>query len=313
MTDKKPISIREAYGNALAKLGETNEKIVVLDADLAKATMTGIFAKKFPERFYDFGIAEANMMCAAVGLAFECFIPFASTFGLFGAGRADEQIRNSAAYPHANIKFGLSHSGLAVGEDGGSHQAIEDIALMREIPGMTILVPCDPLETEKAVEAALKINGPVFIRTARPVANWITDEQAPFTVGKADVFAEGKDVALFGTGLMVPQCLKAADLLKKDGISAAVLNFHTIKPFDSEAALSWANKTGAVVTAEDHSVIGGLGSATAEALATAGAACRFTRLGEQDRFGQSGSIPLLYKEYGIDAEGIAASVEKLLK
>jgi transketolase len=305
-------SLRVAYGEALVKFGGANDKIVVLDADLAHATMTSLFAEKYPERFFNYGIAEANMVCAAAGFSFEGFIPFVSTFALFGAGRAFEQIRNSIAYPKANVKFGLSHSGLAVGEDGGSHQSVEDIALMRSLPGMTILVPCDPIETEKAVKAAIDIKGPVYIRVARPVAECITKESDPFVPGKANILRDGSDVSIFATGLMVPESLAAAKLLEKDNISASVVNFHTIKPFDADAAVLSANKSGAVVTVEDHSIIGGLGSATAEALAGQSNA-KFLRIGIADKFGKSGKPTDLYKEYGLTAENIAVQCKKLLK
>jgi transketolase len=305
-------SLRTAYGEALAEFGGNDKRIVVLDADLAHATMTSIFAAKYPERFFNFGIAEANMMCAAAGLAQEGFVPFVSTFALFGAGRAFEQVRNSIAYPKANVKLGLSHSGLAVGEDGGSHQSIEDIALMRSLPGMTIFVPCDPTETVKAVKAALDIVGPVYIRVARPVSDCITDDKAPFVSGKADILADGSDVTIAATGLMVIEALKAADILKKQGISAGVVNVHTIKPFDNEAIVKLANKTGAMVTVEDHSIIGGLGSATAEALAGRSAA-KFERLGIADKFGKSGAPADLYREYGLTPEHIAERCRGLLK
>ena len=310
MSDAK--SLRVAYGESLVKIGETNAKVVVLDADLAHATMTSLFAERFPERFFNMGIAEANMVCAASGFAHSGYIPFVSTFALFGAGRAYEQIRNSVCYPKANVKFGLSHSGLCVGEDGGSHQAVEDIALMRVLPGMTIFVPCDPIETEKAVKAALEINGPVYIRVARPICRCVTSADAPFIPGKANVLTDGNDVAIFATGLMIPQALAAAELLKADDISAAVVNFHTIKPFDSETAKAFAQKTGAVVTAEEHSIIGGLGSATAEAL-MGEVSAKFARVGVNDAFGRSGTPADLFKGYGLTAENIAENCKKLVR
>ena len=230
-------SMRVAYGEALRDIGGLNEKVVVCDADLAHATMTNIFAEKYPERFFNFGIAEANMTCAAAGMAHSGLIPFISTFALFGTGRAYEQIRNSIAYVNANVKVACSHSGLCVGEDGGSHQTVEDIALMRVVPNMTILVPCDPIETRKAVKAAIDIKGPVYIRVARPVSDVYTEEDTPFIPGKANVMKDGSDVAIFATGLMIPEALKAADALEAKGISTAVVNFHTIKPFDTETAL----------------------------------------------------------------------------
>jgi transketolase len=305
MTENK--SLRVAYGEALAKLGAVNDRIVVLDADLAHATMTCLFAEKYPDRFYNFGVAEANMIGASAGFAFEGFIPFVSTFALFGAGRAYEIIRNAVAYSHANVKFAFSHSGLSVGEDGGSHQSVEDIALMRAIPGMTVFVPCDPLETEKAVHAAAAMNGPVYIRVARPVCPCITGEDDPFVPGKAVVLREGTEAALFATGLMVAEALEAAKLLEKEGISAAVVNFHTIKPFDKQTALEMAHKTGVVVTVEEHSIIGGLGSATAEALAGQ-AGFRFAQIGINDMFGKSGTPKDLFREYGLTASHIAEKV-----
>ena len=309
MTESK--SLRVAYGETLVKLGEKNKNVIVLDADLAHATMTNLFAAKFPDRFYNFGIAEANMVCASAGFAFEGFIPFVSTFALFGTGRAYEQIRNSVAYAHANVKFAFSHSGLSVGEDGGSHQSIEDISLMRNIPGMTIFVPCDPLETEKAVQAAAEINGPVYIRVARPVCPCLTNEQDPFIPGKANMLKDGKQVSIFTMGLMTAEVLEAAKLLEQEGISAAVANFHTIKPFDNETALKLAKKTGAVVTVEEHSIIGGLGSAAAEALAGRGE-FKFERLGIMDRFGISGTPKDLFREYGLTAANIAETCKKMI-
>lgn len=297
-------SLRVAYGEALTEVGSVNDKIVVLDADLSHATMTNIFSKSFPERFYNFGIAEANMMCAAAGFAHVGLIPFVSTFALFGAGRAYEQIRNSICYCNANVKLGLSHSGLCVGEDGGSHQSIEDIALMRVLPNMTIFVPCDPVEMKKAVRAAVEINGPVYIRVARPVMDVYTKEDTPFISGKANVMKDGKDVAIIAAGLMVPEALKAAQILSAEGISAAVVNMHTIKPIDIECIIRMAQKCRAIVAAEEHSIIGGLGSAVAEVLADN---CRvsFKRVGIKDKFGKSGKPADLFKEYGLTPENIA--------
>jgi transketolase len=307
----EPKSLRVAYGEALVKVGEHNDKVVVLDADLSHATMTCLFAEKYPERFFNMGIAEQNLICAAAGMAYSGLTPFISTFALFGAGRAYEQIRNSISYTNADVKLGLSHSGLSVGEDGGSHQAVEDIALMRVLPGMTILVPCDPIKMEKAVFASLDIKGPVYIRVARPVCSCITKDNDPFIPGKPNVMREGTDIAIFATGLMVSEALEAADILKANGISAAVLNFHTIKPFDSEAALNWAKKTGAIITVEEHSIIGGLGSAAAEAIAEI-SNLRFDRIGIQDRFGQSGKPADLFQRYGLTAKDIAQRCTMLL-
>lgn len=304
-------STREAYGEALAALGRENDKIVVMDADLAGATKTVTFKKAFPDRFYDFGIAEADMICAAAGFAFSGYVPFASTFAIFGAGRAFEQIRNSVAYPGANVKLAFTHAGLAVGEDGGSHQSLEDIALMRELPGMTVFSPCDAAETHKTVRAAAEITGPVFIRLTRPGTDDITDDATPFVPGKALVLRDGTDAAIFATGLMVTRALAAADILAAGGISAAVVNFHTIKPIDEECILSYNGKVRAIVTAEDHFITGGLGSAVAEIIAGKPGA-RFDRVGVNDRFGQSGSPAKLYEEYGLTAEHIAAKVRALM-
>lgn len=304
-------SLRVAYGEALVKLGAKNEKVVALDADLAHATMSATFAAAYPDRFYNMGIAEANMMCAAAGFAHTGYIPFASTFALFGSGRAYEQIRNSICYTNANVKFAFSHSGLSVGEDGGSHQSIEDIALMREMPNMTVFVPCDPKETEKAVMAAAEIDGPVYIRVARPVCEDITEEDTPFIPGKANMMKDGNDVCIITAGLMVPIALKAAEELEKEGISAAVVNMHTIKPIDAEIILEMNKKCKGIVTAEEHSVIGGLGSAVAEVLA-GNAGAKFERVGIQDKFGKSGKPDQLFAAYGLTAENIVAKCKATL-
>lgn len=305
-------SLRVAYGEALVELGKMNDKVVVLDADLAHATMSNMFAIEYPERFFNFGLAEANMMAAAAGMAHSGLVPFASTFALFGTGRAYEQIRNSIAYSNANVKFGLSHSGLSVGEDGGSHQSVEDIALMRVVPNMTIFVPCDSAETRKAVFAAAKIDGPVYIRVARPVVETFTGPDTPFAPGKANLLREGKDICIIAAGLMVKEALNAAAGLAAKGIQASVLNVHTIKPFDSETVLFHAERCGAVVSVEEHSVIGGLGSAVAEALAGRSAA-KFARMGIQDRFGQSGKPSDLFKAYGLTCAHIEENCMSLLR
>ncbi|QTL99753.1 transketolase family protein [Iocasia frigidifontis] len=307
----EPKSIRVAYGESLAEIGSKNSKVVVLDADLAHATMTNIFSEKFPERFFNFGIAEANMICAAAGFAHSGLIPFVSTFALFGAGRGYEQIRNSIAYVNANVKFGLSHSGLTVGEDGGSHQSIEDIALMRVIPNMTIFVPCDPIETKKAVYAATEINGPVYIRTARPICKNITDEMTPYIPGKANILKEGSDIALLTTGIMVSKALEAAKELENQHISTAVVNFHTIKPIDEECILEMANKCKALVSVEEHSIIGGLGSAIAEVIAGK-SSIKFARIGINDKFGKSGKPEQLLKQYGLSVNNIINTCKTIL-
>ena len=253
------ISTRVAYGEALAALGEINEKVVVLDADLAHATMTATFEKKFPERFFNAGIAEANMMDMGAGLSTMGYIPFCSTFAIFGAGRAFEQVRNGIAYPGLNVKLGMTHAGITLGEDGGSHESIEDIALMRVIPGMTILSPCDAKETRKAVEAAAQIEGPVYLRLAR-LPSRVFDE-SPFEVGKANVLQDGTDMAIFTTGVILSNVLDAVEALERDGHSIAVINIHTIKPIDRECIEHYACKCPRIVTVEEHSVIGGLGDA----------------------------------------------------
>lgn len=305
-------SLRVAYGEALVKLGAKNDKIVVLDADLAHATQTAMFQKEYPDRHYNLGIAEADMVCAAAGFAHSGYIPFASTFALFGAGRAFEQIRNSVCYTNCNVKFAFSHSGLCVGEDGGSHQTIEDIALMRVLPNMTIFVPCDPAETEKAVMAAAEIDGPVYIRVARPVVEDITAADTPFVPGKANVMKEGKDVCIIACGLMIPIALKAAEQLEQAGISASVVNMHTIKPIDKDIILKMNETCKAIVTVEEHSVIGGLGSAVAEVLAGHPGA-KFGMVGIQDKFGKSGKPEQLFEAYGLTAENVAATAADLLK
>lgn len=304
-------STREAYGEALAELGAVNEKIVAMDADLSGSTKTSTFRKAFPDRFFNFGIAEANMVCAAAGFAFSGYIPFVSTFAIFGTGRAYEQIRNTVAYTGANVKIACSHAGLCVGEDGGSHQALEDISLMRALPGMTVFVPCDAAEAKKAVKAAVDINGPVYLRFSRPNTDAVTDDDTPFIPGKANVLRDGCDAAIFATGLMVSRALKAAEMLEAEGISTAVLNFHTIKPIDEEAILSYNSKVKAIVTAEEHFTVGGLGSAVAEVLAGHQGA-GFDRVGADDRFGQSGKPDALFEEYGLTAENIVSKVKALL-
>ncbi len=305
-------SLRIAYGEALRDLGAKNDKIVVCDADLAAATMTHIFGDEYPERFFDFGIAEANMVSAAAGMAHSGLIPFVSTFALFGTGRAYEQIRNSIAYVKANVKIACSHSGLCVGEDGGSHQSVEDIALMRVLPNMTIFVPCDAREVAKAAAAAVEIDGPVYLRVARPVCPIYTTDDTPFIPGKANVMREGTDVAIFANGLMIGKALEAADMLAEKGISAAVVNFHTVKPLDAETVLEYAGKVKAIVTAEEHSVIGGLNSAVCEVLAGK-SNVKYDRVGIEDRFGQSGTPDELFEEYGLTAENIVNKMMTLLK
>lgn len=303
MSEKK--ATRVAYGEHLVELGAKNSKIVVLDADLAVTTNTEKFHQAYPDRFFDCGIAEANMLDIAAGLSTMGYVPFASTFAVFGTGRAFEIIRNGIAYPKFNVKLAFTHAGISVGEDGGSHQSIEDIALMREIPGMTVLVPADARETVKAMDAAVEINGPVYIRLSR-FASAVLDDQK-FTVGKANVLREGSDVAVFCCGLMVERCLAAAEMLQEKGISAAVINMHTIKPLDEETVCAYAARCGKVVTVEEHSVIGGLGDAVAAAICGKGS-FSFRKIGIQDEFGQSGSAEELLEEYGLSAQKIAEAI-----
>ena len=301
---------RAAYGEALAELGKVNDKVVVLDADLSKSTMTATFQKAFPDRFFNIGIAEANMVDMAAGMSTMGLIPFCSTFAMFGAGRVYEQIRNSIAYPRLNVKLCMSHAGVSVGEDGASHQCLEDLALMRVIPGMTVICPADANETRKAVFAAAEMEGPVYIRLAR-LATPVFEKDYPFEIGKANVLREGTDVAVFATGLMVSEALKAADLLAAQGVSAAVINVHTVKPIDADCVTEWARKCGKVVTVEEHSVIGGLGDAVAEVL-MGKVDCAFRKIGVQDQFGQSGKAWEVLAEYGLTAPQIAESIKEMV-
>lgn len=304
-------STRIAYGEALKKLGAVNDKVLVCDADLAHATMTAKFADEYPDRFYNFGIAEANMMAASAAMAHCGYTVYVSTFAIFGAGRAFEQVRNAICYTNANVKLGLSHAGPSCGEDGGSHQAVEDISLMRTLPRMTVLVPCDAVEMEKAVFAAAEIDGPVYIRTGRLPTDICTTKDTPFTVGKATTLREGTDIAIIACGIMVPQALQAAEELKAQGVNAKVINMHTIKPLDSEAVLAAAKECGAIVTAEEHSIIGGLGSAVAEVLAD-NRHVPFERVGIMDRFGQSGKPPMLFEAYGLTSKAIKEACQRVL-
>ncbi len=304
------IATREAYGKALVELGAVNEKIVVLDADLAGATMTKFFKGAYPERFFNCGIAEANMVNVSAGLSTMGLIPFCSTFAMFGAGRAYEQIRNTVAYPKFNVKICCSHAGVSVGEDGGSHQCIEDIGLMRMIPGMTVVVPADAKETRKATFALAEMNGPAYMRTAR-LASPVFEEDYPFEIGKANVLREGKDAAVFACGLMVSEALEAAKLLCAEGIEISVINMHTIKPIDAECVTKYAEKCGNVITVEEHSVIGGLGDAVADVL-MGKVCCKFLKIGVNDQFGQSGKAMDVLREYGLTADQIAAKIKETL-
>ena len=306
------IATREAYGKALAELGEKYD-FVVLDADLSAATKTGVFKKKYPERFFNCGIAEGNMVSVAAGLAAAGKIPFVSSFAMFAAGRACEQVRNSVGYPHLNVKIGATHAGITVGEDGATHQCNEDIALMRTIPGMTVINPADAVEARAAVEAAIQHVGPVYMRFGRyavPVINDTPDYK--FEIGKGVTMTDGSDVTIVATGLMVSMALEAAETLKAEGINARVINIHTIKPLDTELILKAAKETGVIVTAEEHSIIGGLGSAVADAVCE-GCPVPVLRLGVNDTFGRSGTVPALLEMYGLTPANIVAKVKEALK
>ena len=313
MADVKKIATRESYGNALAELGDKYENLYVLDADLAAATKTGIFTKKFPERHFDCGIAESNMMGVAAGLAATGKIPFASTFAMFAAGRAFEQVRNSIGYPHLNVKIGATHAGISVGEDGATHQCNEDIALMRTIPGMVIINPADDVEARAAVEAAIQHNGPVYMRfgsLAVPVFN--DPATYKFELGKGIKLADGEDIAIIASGLMVNEALEAEKVLRANGIKATVINIHTIKPIDEDIIIEAAKKTGLVLTVEEHSVIGGLGSAVADVLA-AKCPTKLIKIGVNDEFGHSGPAVELLKQFGLSADNIVKTATDAVK
>lgn len=303
------IATREAYGEALKEL-VSNENVVVLDADLAKATKSIEFKKVAPERFFDMGISEADMIGTAAGLATCGKIPFATTFAMFGAGRAFEQIRNSVAYPNLNVKIAVTHAGVTVGEDGGSHQAIEDISLMRGIPNMVVINPADAVEAKKAVHAAVEYYGPMYIRFGRAATPVIHNEDYEFKIGKGEVLREGKDVLIVATGIMVSKSLEAAEILSKENIEATVVNISTIKPLDNDLIVSLANKIGKVVTAEEHSIIGGLGSAVAEVLSEQ-CPTKLKRIGISDMFGQSGTPEALLEYYGLTVNKIVEEVKSI--
>lgn len=311
MSEVKKIATRESYGNALVEIGKEHEDLVVLDADLAAATKTGIFKKEFPDRHIDCGIAEANMMGIAAGLSTCGKVPFASTFAMFAAGRAFEQVRNTIGYPHLNVKIGATHAGISVGEDGATHQCNEDIALMRTIPGMTIINPCDDIEAKAAVKAAYEMEGPVYLRFGRLAAPVINKEDYQFEIGKGVMMREGSDVTIVATGLMVSNALEAAEKLAADGIDAEVINIHTIKPLDEDMIIESAKKTGRVITVEEHSVIGGLGSAVCDALCEK-CPTPVTKLGVNDMFGHSGPALELLKEFKLDADGIYSQVKNII-
>lgn len=306
------IATREAYGKALAEFGDTYD-IVVMDADLSGSTKTGVFAKKFPERFINCGIAEGNMISTAAGIATTGKTVFASTFAVFASGRAFEQIRNSVCYPNLNVKIAATHAGLTVGEDGASHQAIVDIAIMRSLPNMMVLNPADAVETKCAIKAAIEHNGPVYIRLGRLGVPVIFDESTyKFEVGKGQVINDGNDIAIVSTGLMTTESMKAVEMLKAEGINARLINIHTIKPIDKDIIIKAAKETGHIVTVEEHSVIGGLGSAVAEVLAEE-YPCKMTRIGVKDVFGQSGKPYELLDLYGLTDKHIAETVKEILK
>ncbi len=312
MSEMKKIATRESYGNALVELGREHEDLVVLDADLAAATKTGIFRKAFPERHFDCGIAECNMVAAAAGMATMGLVPFASSFAMFAAGRAFEQIRNSIGYPHLNVKIGATHGGISVGEDGASHQCCEDFALMRSIPGMVVLCPSDGVEARAAVKAAYAYEGPVYLRFGRlalPVFH--EEENFHFEIGKGEQLTEGSDIAIIATGLMVSEALKAAEALKVEGIAARVINLCTIKPLDEEIVLKAACECGKVITCEEHSVIGGLGEAICTLLSEK-CPTMVRRIGVNDEFGHSGPAWDLLKQFGLCAEYIVETAKDML-
>ena len=313
MSEVKKIATRESYGNALKELGAENPNVIVLDADLAGATKTGVFKKAFPDRFFDCGIAESNMMAIAAGIATTGKIPFCSTFAMFAAGRAYEQVRNAVGYPHLNVKIGATHAGISVGEDGATHQCNEDIALMRTIPGMVVICPADDVEARAAVKAAAEYEGPVYLRFGRLAVPVINDEATyKFEIGKGITLREGTDLTIVATGLCVNSALEAAEKLAADGVSAEVINIHTIKPLDEEIILNSAKKTGKVVTAEEHSVIGGLGSAVCDLLSEK-LPTPVKKIGVYDTYCESGPAVKLLEKYKLDGNGVYEQIKDWLK
>ena len=306
------IATRDAYGDALVSLGKKRNDVVVLDADLSGSTKTGKFAKVFPDRFFNVGIAEQDMVGTAAGLAVGGKLPFASTFAVFATGRAWEQVRQSVCYPNLNVKIVASHAGITVGEDGGSHQSVEDIAVMRVLPNMTVIVPADGPETMQVIEAVAEYKGPCYVRVGRNKVPTLFGEDYKFKIGKAHVFNQGKDASIIAVGIMVAEALKARDLLKAEGIDAGVINMSTIKPIDAQAVIAAAGHSGAIVTAEEHSIIGGLGGAVAEVLSES-APVPLVRVGVKDTFGTSGDTDGLMKHYGLSATDIAAAVKEVIK
>ena len=311
MADIKKLATRESYGNALVELGREHADVVVLDADLAGATKTSTFKKEFPDRHFDCGIAEGNMMAVAAGIASMGMVPFASTFAMFAAGRAFEQVRNSIGYPHLNVKIGATHGGISVGEDGASHQCCEDFALMRSIPGMTVICPADDVEARAAVKAAYEFEGPVYLRFGRSGVPVFHDEDYKFEIGKGEVLQDGNDIAIIATGIMVGEAIKAGEELRSEGINARVINMSTIKPLDEELVLKAAEECGKIVTCEEHSIIGGLGEAVS-ALLSEKLPTPVCRIGVNDEFGHSGPAADLLRDFGLSAENIVAKVKAWL-
>ncbi len=311
MSETVKMATRDAYGKALAEMGAVNDKLIVLDADLAAATKTGVFKKEYPDRFVDVGIAECNLIGIAGGLSTIGFTVFASSFAMFAAGRAFEQVRNTLGYPHLNVNIGATHAGISVGEDGASHQCCEDIALMRTIPGMTILNPADDVEARAAVFAAAEHNGPVYLRFGRLAVPRIHGEDYAFTIGKAETLRKGTDVTVIATGLMVSEAIAAAQQLEQEGISVNLINMHTIKPLDKQAVLAAAKQTGAIVTAEEHSIIGGLGAAVSETVCES-CPVPVVRVGVQDVFGKSGPAVELLHQFGLDSVTIVKKAKEAI-
>ena len=312
MAEIKKVATRDAYGAALAKLGAEHEDLVVLDADLAGATKTGVFKKAFPNRHFDFGIAEANMISAAAGMSTAGLVPFASSFAMFAAGRAFEQVRNSIGYPHLNVKIGATHGGISVGEDGASHQCCEDFALMRSIPGMTVICPADDIEAKAAVKAAYEMNGPVYLRFGRLAVPVFHSEDYKFEIGKGEILKDGTDVAIIANGLLVYEAITAAEELKAAGINAMVINMATIKPLDEELVLAAAKKCGKIITCEEHSIIGGLGEAVCSLLSEK-LPTPVKRIGVNDEFGHSGPAVKLLEQFGLCASNIVATAKEFCK
>lgn len=312
MTETKKIATRDSYGNALKELGETANNLVVLDADLAGATKTGIFQNAYPDRHFDFGIAEANMINAAAGLSTMGLVPFASTFAMFAAGRAYEQVRNTIGYPHLNVKIGATHGGISVGEDGASHQCCEDFALMRTIPGMTVMCPSDDIEARAMVKAAYEFEGPVYMRFGRAATPVFHEENYQFQIGKGEILKNGTDIAIIATGIMVPEAIDAAKTLAVEGISALLINMPTIKPLDEALVLEAAKTCGKIITVEEHSIIGGLGEAVSSLLSEI-LPTPVKRIGVNDEFGHSGPAAELLKSFGLCSEHIVEEVRKMFK